>query len=61
MPKTTFFSQVVDALKSAGFELVRKNNSHFIYQNGARRNIVVPAKMEDPLLAKRLIKRANNG
>lgn len=57
MAKTDFYETVVEAFKKAGVEKVRNNDSHDIYR-GPKGNIVVPFKLDDHVVARRILKRA---
>lgn len=57
--KGSYIHKLVSALERADYELLRRNSSHFIYQVPGRPQIViVPQKLDDPILAKSIAKRA---
>lgn len=51
---------LVGALERLGYELVRRNSSTFIYRSPdpSRPQLVVPARLDDPKMARRIAKVA---
>jgi predicted RNA binding protein YcfA (HicA-like mRNA interferase family) len=57
--RTHFYKPTVEALKKAGYELARHSmNSHQVYRKENEADIIVPTKINDKNLAKRLLKKA---
>lgn len=55
--RTAFYKEAVQAVKEAGYELVRNNNSHYIYKKEGSANIIIPRKMDDPKIYHRILKQ----
>jgi predicted RNA binding protein YcfA (HicA-like mRNA interferase family) len=56
---THFHNPVIEALLKAGYELTRYSmNSHKVYRKDNEAAIIVPIKIDDKNLAKRVLKKA---
>jgi predicted RNA binding protein YcfA (HicA-like mRNA interferase family) len=53
-----YIKPLMKALKAAGYEFARRNNSHFHYKAPGRPRITVPEKLDDIHIAKRIAKIA---
>lgn len=55
---SAFYKSVTDQLLEAGWALLRTNRHHAKYLGPHGRMVTVPMKLDDPILAKRLLKIA---
>lgn len=56
--KTAFYKEILEVVKKAGYELIRKNNGHDIYGKDGSARIVVPRKLDNPKIYHRILKQA---
>ena len=56
--KSTFFKKIIQELKTAGCEFMRRNNSHEIYRGLTGQTVTVPRKLDDRGVVHGIRKRA---
>lgn len=59
--RTTFYKEILQVVRDAGYEFARRNNSHEIYRKKDCAQIVIPRKMDDPRIYHRILKQVALG
>lgn len=53
-----YIKAIMHAIERAGFDLVDRNSSHYIYGKPGRPHVSIPSKLDDRKKANRIAKRA---